>query len=158
MEILEHFNLHNFNTFHVSAFARYFANVTDLPGLREALAFATRKQLPFMLIGQGSNILFQEDYPGLVIEMNIRGRKLVDEDQDFYYVTARSGENWHAFVQWCLDNRYYGLENLSLIPGTVGAAPVQNIGAYGVELKDVMHRLDALEIATGELRSFSNAD
>ena len=158
MEILDHFNLKNFNTFHVSAHARYFVNVPDLVCLREALAFARAREIPFMLIGQGSNLLFREDYPGLIIEMNIRGKKLLKEDATRWQVKARCGENWHAFVQWCLDNKYYGLENLSLIPGTVGAAPVQNIGAYGVELKDVMLSLDALEIATGELVTFSNAD
>lgn len=158
MEILEHFNLKNFNTFHVSAHARYFVNVPDLACLREALAFARERDIPFMLIGQGSNLLFRQDYPGLIIEMNIRGKKLIREDDSHWHVKARSGENWHAFVQWCLDNKYYGLENLSLIPGTVGAAPVQNIGAYGVELKDVMLSLEALEIATGELVTFSNND
>jgi len=158
MELLENFNLKNFNTFHVSAHASYFVNVPDLACLRDALAFARARGLPFMLIGQGSNILFRQDYPGLIIEMNIRGRKLLGEDDTHWYVKASCGENWHAFVQWCLENGYYGLENLSHIPGTVGAAPVQNIGAYGVEMKDVMLSLEALEIATGELVTFSNAD
>jgi UDP-N-acetylmuramate dehydrogenase len=158
MELLENFNLKNFNTFHVSAHARYFVNVPDLACLRDALTFARARGLPFMLIGQGSNILFRQDYPGLIIEMNIRGRKLVGENDTHWHVKASCGENWHAFVQWCLENSYYGLENLSLIPGTVGAAPVQNIGAYGVEMKDVMLSLEALEIATGELVTFSNAD
>lgn len=158
MEILDHFNLKNFNTFHVSARARYFVNVNDLACLRDALAFATKGNLPFILIGQGSNVLFRRDYPGLVIEMNIRGKDVVDEDAKSCQVRARCGENWHAFVQWCLARGYFGLENLSLIPGTVGAAPVQNIGAYGVELRDAMVSLEALEIATGELRTFSNAE
>ena len=85
-------------------------------------------------------------------------RKLISEDEDFYYVKARCGENWHNFVQWSLEQNYYGMENLSLIPGTVGAAPVQNIGAYGVELCDVMVSLEALEIANGELRTFTNEE
>jgi UDP-N-acetylmuramate dehydrogenase len=158
MEILENFNLKHFNTFHVSAHARYFVNATGLDCLREALAFASYKQIPFMLIGQGSNLLFKEDYPGLIIEINVRGKELISEDEDFYYVKARCGENWHNFVQWSLEQDYYGMENLSLIPGTVGAAPVQNIGAYGVELCDVMVSLEALEIANGELRTFTNEE
>lgn len=157
MEFLEHFNLKNYNTFHVSAHARYFVNVTNLDWLREALDFAKSRNLPYLLIGQGSNLLFRNDYPGLIIEMNIRGKNLLAGDDAHWIVKARCGENWHAFVQWCLDNSYYGLENLSLIPGTVGAAPVQNIGAYGVELSEVMTSLEALDIATGELKTFSNA-
>ena len=158
MEILENFNLKNFNTFHVSAHTRYFVNATDLACLRDALVFARKKELQLMLIGQGSNLLFRKDFPGLVIEMNIRGKKLAGQDANHWHISARCGENWHAFVQWCLDHQYYGLENLSLIPGTVGAAPVQNIGAYGVELCEVMSSLEALEIASGELKTFSNAD
>jgi len=142
----------------VSAYARYFVNATGLDCLREALAFARHKKIPFMLIGQGSNLLFKEDYPGLIIEINVRGKELLREDDDFYYVTARCGENWHNFVQWSLDHDYYGMENLSLIPGTVGAAPVQNIGAYGIELCDVMVSLEALEIASGELKTFTNEE
>jgi UDP-N-acetylmuramate dehydrogenase len=158
MEILDNFNLKHFNTFHVSAFARYFINVTDIASLKEALKFATEKELPFMLIGQGSNLLFRENYPGVILEMNVHGKKILTEEDGGVLVKARCGENWHAFVQWCLDNKCYGLENLSLIPGNIGAAPVQNIGAYGVELCEVMESLEALEIATGELKTFSNAD
>jgi len=158
MEVLEHFNLKNFNTFRVSASARYFVNANSLTSLRDALEFARHKQVDYMLIGQGSNLLFRQDYPGLVIEMNIRGRQLVDDNDRHWIVKALCGENWPAFVQWCVEQGYYGLENLSLIPGTIGAAPVQNIGAYGVELKDVMLGLEALNRETGELRTFSNAD
>lgn len=158
MEILDHFNLKNFNTFHVSAFARYFVNVPDLACLRDVLAFAKKRELPFMLIGQGSNLLFQEDYPGMIIEMNIRGRELLGEDRNSCQVRAKCGENWHAFVQWCLEKKCYGLENLSLIPGTVGAAPVQNIGAYGVELCERMESLEALEISSGELKIFTREE
>lgn len=158
MEILDNFNLKHFNTFHVSTRARYFINVTDLACLREALNFARKNDLPFMMIGQGSNILFREDYPGLILEMNIHGKSIISEEGDSVWVKAHCGENWHAFVQWCLTNQLYGLENLSLIPGTVGAAPVQNIGAYGVELCQVMESLEALELATGEVMTLNNED
>tara|TARA_R110000824_G_scaffold288508_3_gene476710 strand:- start:30550 stop:31563 length:1014 start_codon:yes stop_codon:yes gene_type:complete len=155
MLIQDDFNLKHFNTFHVSAHARYFAHVTSRSELTEALTFSKRQQIPFMLIGQGSNLLFKADYPGLIIELNIKGIELLREDQNYYYVRAQCGENWHAFVQYCLQNNWYGLENLSLIPGTVGAAPVQNIGAYGVEISERLHELEALEIATGKLLNFS---
>jgi len=158
MEVLENFNLKNFNTFHVSAHARYFVNANNLDCLQAALDFARRKSLPFMLIGQGSNLLFRENYPGLVIEMNIRGRELVGQDEEHWLVKAYCGENWHEFVQWCLEHQYYGLENLSLIPGSVGAAPVQNIGAYGVELCDTLVSLEALDVETGKLQTFTNED
>ncbi|MGA1742162.1 MAG: UDP-N-acetylmuramate dehydrogenase [Pseudohongiellaceae bacterium] len=158
MLVQENINLKKFNTFHVSAYARYFADIKNTDDLLEALNFARQHELPFMIIGQGSNLLFKEDYAGLIIELNIKGIGLVGEDEDHYLVKACCGEIWHDFVQYCLQARYYGLENLSLIPGTVGAAPVQNIGAYGVELSGFLHELDALEIASGEVQTFSKED
>lgn len=158
MQIQENFNLKHFNTFHVSAHARYFAEVSSLDDLIQALIFQKAENLTFMLIGQGSNLLFKEDYPGLIIELNLRGIEKNSEDAEHVYIRAAGGENWHNFVQYCLQRGYYGLENLSLIPGTVGAAPVQNIGAYGVELSDFFHELEALEIRSGKLRRFSKQD
>ncbi|MDC0598564.1 UDP-N-acetylmuramate dehydrogenase [Gammaproteobacteria bacterium] len=156
MEILENFNLKNFNTFHVSAHAKYFADITEIGHLQQALNFCKEKSIPFMLIGQGSNLLFKEDYPGLIIELNIKGTEVVNESDTHVYAKAMCGENWHDFVQHCLKEHYYGLENLSLIPGTVGAAPVQNIGAYAVEIADFLFELEALEIASGKLVTFTN--
>ena len=155
MEVLENFNLQHYNTFHVSAHARYFINVTDINCLRDALGFAKARNLPFLMIGQGSNLLFRDNYPGIILEMNIHGKRIKAEEGDDVLVEAKSGENWHVFVKWCLENKCYGIENMSLIPGTVGAAPVQNIGAYGVELCDAFESLEALEIQTGELRTFN---
>lgn len=158
MNILENVDLRKYNTFHVSARARYFADITSLDELRATIAWVTERQLPYMLIGQGSNILFKQDYPGLVMELNIKGMRLIDETPDHADVEALCGEVWHDFVQHTLKHGWYGLENLSLIPGTVGAAPVQNIGAYGAEVKDTLLSLDALHIASGEMRTFTNAD
>lgn len=158
MELQEHVNLRQLNTFHIPATTRYFVNVQTLRDLKEAIAFAQAKQLPFMLIGQGSNLLFRDDYPGLIIEMNLHERTLLETRDREVLVRAGCGEVWHDFVRYCLDNDWYGLENLSLIPGTVGAAPVQNIGAYGVELAQRLHSLQALAIDTGELHYFSNED
>ena len=158
MNILENFNLKNFNTFHVSAHARYFAHITTLQQLQAVLSWSSAQKVPFMLIGQGSNILFKQDYPGLIIELNIKGREVLASTPEYADVRAMCGENWHELVRYTLGLDVYGLENLSLIPGTVGAAPVQNIGAYGVEVKDVLLELQALEIATGSYQIFSSAD
>lgn len=158
MLIREHVDLRGYNTFHVAAKARYFADVTSLEQLREALAWVRERQMPYMLIGQGSNILFKQDYPGLIMELNIKGIRIRAETSEHADVEALCGEVWHDFVQHTLRQGWYGLENLSLIPGTIGAAPVQNIGAYGVEVKDTLLTLDALHIASGELRTFTNAD
>lgn len=158
MELLEHYNLRQLNTFHIPVVTRYFVDARCLRDMKEAVAFAQAKKLPFMLIGQGSNLLFREDYPGLIIELNIKGRELLEETEDSVLVQAACGEIWHHFVLYCLEQGWYGLENLSLIPGTVGAAPVQNIGAYGVELADVLLRLEALSIDSGEIHTFSNVD
>lgn len=157
MQIIEHASLHHLNTFHVSAGARWLTVVRDDAELKQALAWAREKAVPFLLIGQGSNILFKEDFPGLVIELHMLGRGVRDETDTHVDVRAMAGEIWHDFVLHCLAQNWYGLENLSLIPGTVGAAPVQNIGAYGVELGDVLLELEAMEIATGASRVFSNA-
>ena len=158
MDMQENVDLHKYNTFHVSAHARYFADVTTVEQLRAALAWAGAKKLPFMLIGQGSNILFKQDYPGLVVELNIKGIRLLDETATHVDVEVQCGEIWHDFVQHALRQGWYGLENLSLIPGTVGAAPVQNIGAYGVEVKDTLVSLEALPVTGGDIRTFTNAD
>jgi UDP-N-acetylmuramate dehydrogenase len=158
LNIQENVDLRKYNTFHVSAVARYFADVTTAAQLREALTWVNARQVPYMLIGQGSNLLFKQDYPGLIIELNIKGIRLLAETHEFADVEAQCGEVWHNFVQHALRQGWYGIENLSLIPGTVGAAPVQNIGAYGVEVKDTLLSLEALHIASGELRTFTNAD
>lgn len=157
MKILENFDLKTFNTFHVSAHARYFADISTLAELEEVLSWSRGHDVPLMLIGQGSNILFKQDFPGLVIELNIKGREVLEATSTHADVRAMCGENWHEFVRYGLGMDLYGLENLSLIPGTVGAAPVQNIGAYGVEVKDTLLELQALEIATGRYQIFSNA-
>jgi UDP-N-acetylmuramate dehydrogenase len=158
MNIQENVDLHRYNTFHVAARARYFADITSHEQLRKVLAWVRERAMPFMLIGQGSNILFKQDYPGIVLELNIKGIHVVDEDAAHADVEVQCGEVWHDFVQHALRQGWYGLENLSLIPGTVGAAPVQNIGAYGVEVKDTIVALEALHIASGELRRFTNAE
>ncbi|EIM77561.1 UDP-N-acetylenolpyruvoylglucosamine reductase [Nitritalea halalkaliphila LW7] len=147
-------SLKTLTTFGIAQQARYYTAVSNLSELLEALDFARQRQMPYFLLGGGSNILFTRDFPGLIIHMAIGGIQAQPEAEGQVLVRAGAGENWHQFVCWCLERGYYGLENLSLIPGTVGASPMQNIGAYGVEVKDHFAYLEALEVHTGEVHRF----
>jgi UDP-N-acetylmuramate dehydrogenase len=143
------FDLQRHNTLGVPAVARYYTLVKDEEALRESLSFAVTHNLPLLILGGGSNIVLRDDFPGLVIHMGLLGKALVAENDEFVWLRVSAGENWHELVEYCLDFHYWGLENLSLIPGSVGAAPIQNIGAYGIELKDVFEELTALDICSG---------
>ncbi|WP_110969361.1 UDP-N-acetylmuramate dehydrogenase [Pseudomonas huaxiensis] len=148
-------SLKPFNSFGIEVKARYFAQARSDDDVRGLLAYAGEHQLPVMVIGGGSNLLLTQDIPALVLRMDSSGIRLLSDDAGRVVVEAEAGEPWHPFVQWTLAHGLVGLENLSLIPGTVGAAPMQNIGAYGVEIKDVFAGLTALDRQTGELRDFS---
>jgi UDP-N-acetylmuramate dehydrogenase len=126
--------------------------------LKEILSSDIVKSNPFMILGGGSNLLFTKDYDGVVIRNAIKGIEIVKEENDDIYIKAGGGEKWHDFVLYCVKHNYGGIENLSLIPGTVGAGPIQNIGAYGVELKDVLTEVEAINIKTLEVKKFSNAE
>lgn len=151
-------SLKRYNSFGVDVSARWFIEVHDDQQVREALAYAAQRQLSVMLLGGGSNLLLTRDVEALVLRMASRGIRLLRDDGDLVLIEAEAGEPWHPFVQWTLQQGFVGLENLSLIPGTVGAAPMQNIGAYGVELKDSFAGLTALDRHSGELREFSLAE
>ncbi|TBN05552.1 UDP-N-acetylmuramate dehydrogenase [Hyunsoonleella flava] len=156
MQIQQNISLKNFNTFGIDVKAKYFASVTNTNQLTKLLA---NKNYPDKLVlGGGSNMLLTQDQDKLVIHVNIKGISIKNEDDNFVYVEANAGENWHEFVLWCLDNDFGGLENLSLIPGNVGTAPIQNIGAYGVELKDTFVSCNALNIDTLEETTFTKND
>lgn len=155
MQLQSAVSLKPFNTFGVDVTAQLFAEAHNDDDVREALAYSAEHDLPLMVIGGGSNLLLTGDIQALVLRMASRGIRIVKEDCQHAVVEAEAGEPWHPFVQSCLELGLAGLENLSLIPGTVGAAPMQNIGAYGVEIKDVFHSLTALDRQTGELRDFS---
>ena len=146
------------NTLAVPARAAHYAALTDPAELPELLAFARQRQLPLMPLGGGSNLVLRDSFPGLVLHVQLRGRELVKEDKDHAWLKVAAGENWHQLVLDSLARGYSGLENLSLIPGSVGAAPIQNIGAYGVELQDVFEELQAVELASGETHQFSKDD
>ncbi len=147
-----HISLQPFNTFGLASSAAHFAEAGDLGALRAALQTGLQ---PVLILGGGSNILFTQDWPGLVIRNNFRGIEVVRRFKNRIWVRAGAGEVWHTLVQWAVQHGYGGIENLSLIPGSVGAAPVQNIGAYGVELKDVFVGLEAVELASGKVRYFN---
>ena len=151
-------SLKPFNSFGVDVKASLFAQAHSDADVREALLCAVEHQLPLLVIGGGSNLLLTGDVSALVLRMASRGIRLLADDGERVVVEAEAGEVWHAFVLWTLEQGLSGLENLSLIPGTVGAAPMQNIGAYGVEIKDVFAGLTALDRQTGELREFSLAE
>ena len=147
-------SLKPFNTFGVDVRARFFAQAHTDQDVRDALAYAAEHALTLLVVGGGSNLLLTGDIDALVLRMNSRGIRIVHEDCGRAIVEAEAGELWHPFVQEMLGRGLAGLENLSLIPGTVGAAPMQNIGAYGVEIKDVFHSLIALDRESGELHEF----
>jgi UDP-N-acetylmuramate dehydrogenase len=158
MRFVEHFPLTAFNTFGIAARARFFAAPASEPELRSLLRSVTARRLPLVVLGGGSNIVLGGDIQALVIHPDMRGIACIGEDAGHWLVEAAAGETWHDFVQETLARGWYGLENLSLIPGTVGASPIQNIGAYGVEVTDRLHSLTAMDIATGELREFARAE
>ena len=155
LQVLSQVSLKPFNSFGIDVRAQLFAEAHSDDDVREALAYSTAHAVPLLVIGGGSNLLLTQDIPALVLRMATRGIRVVHDDGTQVVVEAQAGEAWHPFVLWTLEQGFCGLENLSLIPGTVGAAPMQNIGAYGVEIKDVFAGLTALDRHTGELREFS---
>jgi UDP-N-acetylmuramate dehydrogenase len=152
------FSLQPYNTFGLDAHARAYLRVGSVAQLAAALADPVLAAMPRLLLGGGSNILLTSNFDGLVLHMVNEGKAIVGERDGCVLVQAAAGENWHALVQWTLAQGLGGLENMSLIPGTVGAAPIQNIGAYGTELKDVFHSLTVFDPASGATRTMSAAD
>ena len=154
--MIEHnVSLQPYNTFGLSAQAKLMTRVTDVTSLQDVLADSSVANEERFILGGGSNILLTKDIDGLVIKNEIGGIELVDDTRDSFVVKSGAGVVWHELVMHCIENGYAGIENLSLIPGNVGAAPMQNIGAYGVEMKNVFHSLEAVEMATGEVRNFN---
>lgn len=161
MKIYENFSLKDYNTFGVDVAARYFAAVSstdELIGVLESVRQKGNLDIKPLFLGGGSNILFTKDYEGLVIHLNLKGISEEAVSENEVLVTAAAGENWHSFVLFCLEQGYGGLENLSLIPGNVGTSPMQNIGAYGVEIKDVFEKCTVLNLDTLKTETFGNAE
>lgn len=157
LQIHENISLRNFNTFRIEAFARYFVEINHQEDLVELFKDSKWHQTPRLVMGGGSNMLFTKNFDGLVIKINIRGIEHRINHEEVIVETG-AGEVWNDLVNYCVDWGFAGLENLSLIPGSVGASPIQNIGAYGVELKDVFESCEAFEIKSGRIQHFNKQD
>jgi UDP-N-acetylmuramate dehydrogenase len=158
MKLLQNYPLQDITTFHAKVFAKYYTVFSSAEFLKQTLSSPEVKAMPFIILGGGSNVLFTGDFNGVIIRNAMEGMEVIREDNDNIFIKANAGEKWHDFVLYCVNRNYGGIENLSLIPGTVGAGPIQNIGAYGVELKDVLNEVEAMNIHTLEIRNFSNAE
>jgi UDP-N-acetylmuramate dehydrogenase len=153
VQIKQNISLKPYNTFGIDVKAKYFISVSSIQDLKDVLSQDAYQNK--IVLGGGSNILLTKDFDGLVILLNLKGIKVIAENDDFIYIKANAGENWHEFVLWCIQNGYGGIENLSLIPGNVGTSPIQNIGAYGVELKDVFESCEALCLESLSTQTFT---
>jgi UDP-N-acetylmuramate dehydrogenase len=151
LKIQENISLKKYNTFGIDVNAKRFISVNSLEELKTIIA----KEKDIFLIGGGSNMLLTSEIDKLVLHLNLKGILVNETPNNEVFVTAEAGENWHDFVLWCIAQNYGGLENLSLIPGNVGTSPIQNIGAYGVEIKDIFYQLEAIEIETGKMKTFN---
>ncbi|WP_304198474.1 UDP-N-acetylmuramate dehydrogenase [Flavobacterium alvei] len=156
MEIQTNFSLKNYNTFGIEAKAKQFVAVHSIAELKTVLE-ENKSQKKFIL-GGGSNMLLTQDIDALVIHVDLKGKKIIKDDIDFVWVESQAGENWHEFVLWTIDQNLGGLENMSLIPGNVGTTPVQNIGAYGTEIKDTFVSCEAMAIENQKTKTFSKEE
>lgn len=154
LQIQENISLKPYNSFGIDVKASYFAEIFSEAGLKSLFEDEVTKSQKLLVIGGGSNVLFTKDYEGLVIKISIKGIESIADGEQIL-VTAGAGEVWNDFVNYCVEHNFAGVENLSLIPGTVGASPIQNIGAYGIELKDVFESCAAFEIKTGQIKTFN---
>lgn len=152
--IQENFNLRPFNTFGIEVFAKRFSTFASVSELK--LLLSQRNDNSLLFLGGGSNVLFTQDFDGLVLRNEIKGIETIEESDSHVLIKVGAGEVWHEFVLYCVENGFGGIENMSLIPGSVGASPMQNIGAYGTEIKDVFVSLEAFHIESGEVHTFDN--
>ncbi|WP_320815206.1 UDP-N-acetylmuramate dehydrogenase [Flavobacterium sp.] len=154
MNIQTDFSLKTYNTFGIDAKAKQFTSVQNIEELTTVLEHNT----DIFILGGGSNMLLTQDIDKLVVHVNLKGISIIEENEDSVWIKANAGENWHEFVLWCIDHNYGGIENLSLIPGNVGTTPIQNIGAYGVEIKDMFSSCDAIKITDKKIKTFKKED
>ncbi len=158
MKIEQNHSLKQYNSFGIDISAKYFSSFSTIQSLEEIIEQQQKSSDQLLVLGGGSNILFTKNFDGWVIKNDLIGIDVIKTDDSFIYVKAMAGENWHQLVLHCVENGYAGIENLSLIPGNVGASPMQNIGAYGVEIKDVFYELEAYHIADKKIVRFSNKE
>lgn len=154
-KILNNVSLKPYNTFGIDVQAASFVCINNFDDLMKLVKSSTFKSQPHYILGGGSNILLTQNYNGLIVQIATKGITVLSQTNQHAFVKVQAGEVWHQFVLWCIENNYGGVENLSLIPGSVGAGPMQNIGAYGVELKDVFFELEAIQIRTSEIKTFN---
>jgi len=158
IEILHNESLKPYNTFGIDVNARLFCKVDSAEQLSELIQSGQLSRHPLLLLGGGSNVLFMRDVDGLVVKMNMTGREILYQDEEIATVRIAAGETWDDFVSWSLQQGFNGVENLSLIPGNVGSSPIQNIGAYGIEVKDSIEEVEVMYLADGRRKSLSNAE
>ena len=154
MEFHSNFSLKNYNTFGIDVKAKKFVSISTLEELKEVLSIENE----IFLLSGGSNMLLTKDIDKTVVHIDLKGIKILEESKDQVVVEVYAGEDWHQFVLWCVNHDFGGIENLSLIPGNVGTCPIQNIGAYGVEVKDVIESVETIEIKSGKTKTFSNSE
>ncbi len=158
MHLNQNYSLKKLNSFGIDVYSSFYSSFKNLIELTELIEYSKNNNLKTLIIGGGTNILFTKDFKGLVLKNELMEIDFIKEDEYFFYIKSSAGVVWHDLVLYCINNNYAGLENLSLIPGCVGAAPMQNIGAYGVELKDVFFELEALHIETQSIQKFALKD
>jgi UDP-N-acetylmuramate dehydrogenase len=158
MQIFQNYQLKNYNTFGIDSYAKSFAVFNSVNDLRDFFQRKDYKDEPVLFLGGGSNILFTKNFSGIVLKNGINGIETIHEEEKYVYVKAGAGVNWHQFVLHCIHKNFAGIENLSLIPGSVGASPMQNIGAYGVEIKDVFYSLEAYHYKENKIINFTLSD
>lgn len=156
MDLQENATLQPYNTFGIEASSRYLVRINSLQQLQDFVAHPELSKLPRLILGGGSNVLFTKNWEGVTLLNELKGIEVINEDENEVVIQAASGENWHELVMYCVERGYGGIENLSLIPGTVGAAPMQNIGAYGVEIKNVLETVEFLDFESNSVKTFSN--
>ena len=147
-----------YNGMAIPARGQILVEVSTAQEIQAAIEFSSENSIPLLVLGEGSNTLFQSDFPGLIMLNRLTGIELLQESDEHVIVKAAAGENWHSFVEYCLNQGWYGLENLALIPGMVGAAPIQNIGAYGVELEDTLVELEYIDMRDSAIRVLNNQE
>ena len=157
LELKSKFDLSGFNTLGLKSEAENFVRIEDVSQIPELISYVEEQDLPLLWLGGGSNLVLGESVPGVVAQLALTGRELLSQDDDSVLLSTAAGEVWHEFVRWTLEQGYYGLENLALIPGTVGASPIQNIGAYGVEVGQCIEEVRGMQLSTGQWMTFSAA-
>lgn len=157
-EVTNNASLQKYNTFHLNVTAKHFTQVFSIDDVKEIIKLNQKEKLPILILGDGANILFTKDYDGLVIKNSIIGKKIIEENDEYIILEALSGEDWPDLVTYAVSNNWSGIENLAYIPGTVGASPVQNIAAYGQSLEDTFVSLEAINLETGEIKTFTKSE